>query len=566
MYVSTPSSPQAPGLKASVTALRPETGEVIWKYKSDRNIHGRGLAYWPGDETHAPRLIFGTDVGFLMAVDVTTGQLARDFGRNGAIDAYVGVASEVVGETRRATWTVPNPVMVYKNLIITGSRPGEASPPAPRGDIRAWDARTGRLVWSFHTVPQPGEANYETYPPDEWRDISGANVWSTMALDVENGIVFAPVGDLNARAEGPELYSNSLLALDANTGKLKWFRQITHKDLWDWDLPTPPVLLDVKKDGRAVPAVLLTGKQGLLFLFDRLTGEALNGFNERPTPRTDVEGLDPWPTQPFPDAPDPLARVTMTRNEIPDLVPGMKAACQKIWDDNAIQPGELYSLPQTDRTILSFPSSTGGPNWGGGAYSPELNMYFINVQNRARLNLPEARASGMAGRPRSTEVLPEQPSIQAPGQAGGSGTTRRRAGFSFEMADGTVLPCSATPWGELVGVDLTDLRIAWRTPLGDFAGVPGKDTGTYNLGGSMVTSTGVVFVGASNDKKFRAFDARTGRKLWETSLEASAHATPISYVGADGRQYVVIAAGGGTSVGGPTMSDTLVAFALPTKR
>src|SRR5690606_6754820 len=214
-------------------------------------------------------LIFGTDGGFLMAVDVTTGQLARDFGRNGAIDAYVGVASEVVGETRRATWTVPNPVTVYKNLIITGSRPGAASPLAPRGDIRAWDARTGRLVWSFHTVPQPGEANYETYAPDEWRDISGANVWSTMALDVENGIVFAPVGDLNARAEGSELYSNSLLALDADTGKLKWFRQITHKDLWDWDLPTPPVLLDVKKDGKAVPAVLLTGKQGLLFLFDR---------------------------------------------------------------------------------------------------------------------------------------------------------------------------------------------------------------------------------------------------------------------------------------------------------
>ncbi len=563
MYISTPASPMKPGLKSSITALRPETGEVIWKYDSPQNIHGRGLAYWPGDKDYAPRLIFGTDGGYLMAVDVTTGQLAPGFGRNGAIDAYIGVADEIVGESRRSTWTVPNPVVVYRDLIITGSRPGEANPPGPRGDIRAWDARSGRLVWTFHTVPQPGEANSETYQPGQWRDLSGANVWSTMALDAENGIVYAPLGDLNARADGPELYANSLVALDAATGKLKWFHQITHKDLWDWDLPTPPVLYDAQAGKDSVPAMLLTGKQGLLFEFNRLTGEPLNGFVERPTPRTNVPGLDPWPTQPFPDAPGPLARVSMTRDEIPDLVPGMKQACQAIWDENNITSGELYSLPQTDRSILIFPGPTGGPNWGGGAYSPQLGLYFINVQNRARFSPPISQASGMMARPRVTDVVGDQARAQTSPAGGG----RRPQGpsFNFTTKDGTVLPCTPTPWGELVAVDVAQQRIAWRTPLGnvDLVGRKGRDTGAPNLGGSLATGGGLVFIGASNDGQFRAFDAKTGRKVWSSPLEASAHATPVSYMGADGRQYIVVAAGGGTSVGGPIMSDTLVAFALP---
>ncbi|OYW11289.1 MAG: hypothetical protein B7X34_03375, partial [Acidobacteriia bacterium 12-62-4] len=270
MYVSTPTNPALPDLKSTITAIEPETGRVIWKYESDRNIHGRGLAYWPGDGEVGPRLFFATEQGYLRALDMTTGQLAASFGGEGEIDAYAGVASEVVGETRRDTWTIPNPASIYRNLVITGSRPGEAGPPGPRGDVRAWDARTGALVWTFHTVPQPGEANNETYSNDEWRDRSGANVWSTMTVDAENGIVFAPVGDLNGRAEGPELYSDSLLALDAATGELRWFKQITHKDLWDWDQPTPPVLVDFTANGETVPAIAMTGKQSLLFVFNRL--------------------------------------------------------------------------------------------------------------------------------------------------------------------------------------------------------------------------------------------------------------------------------------------------------
>lgn len=570
MYISTPMSPMAPTLKSTITALRPESGEVLWKYESPFNIHGRGLAYWPGDATTAPRLVFGTDWGYIMAVDVTTGQLAAGFGNKGQIDAYVGVVSELVGDSRRAFYTIPNPVTIYKNLIIVGARPGEAGPPGPRADIRAFDARTGRLMWTFHTVPQPGEPNHETWVGDEWRDVTGANVWSTMSVDEANGIVYAPVGDINGRFQGPELYATSLLALDAATGKLKWHRQLVHKDMWDWDLPVPPILLDVEHNGRKVPAVLQSGKFGLTFIFNRLTGEPINGYEERPAPKTNVAGVDPWPTQPWPQWPGPISRIKMTRDEIPDLVPGMKDHCTRFWDDNQIVSGDLYSLPLTDRALIRYPTSTGGPNWGGGSYNPQTGFYFINTQNVPRYSPPSAKGDNhMTGRslrgPGSRrEVGPDVPNTRRRGGDDGEGGGQA-TGFNFRAPSGVTLSCGATPWGELVAVDIPNKRIAWKIPLGRFEalGATGDKAGTRNLGGNITTASGLVFIGASNDRRFRAFDAKTGRKLWETELEASAHSTPISYMGQDGKQYIVVAAGGGTSAGGPTMSDTLVAFRLP---
>lgn len=564
MYLSTPSSPAKPDLKSSVTALRPETGEVIWKYESPANIHGRGIAYWPGDGATAPRLIFGTDGGMIVAIDVTTGQPARGFGRRGAIDAYVGVASEIVGDSRRSTYTIPNPVTIYKDLLITGARPGEVGPPAPLGDIRAFSARTGRLVWTFHTVPQPGEPGHETYVnKDDWRDLSGANVWSSMALDAENGIVYAPTGDLNGYAKGTQLYSGSLLALDAATGKLKWFHQITHRDIWDWDSPTPPMLFDARIGGASVPAVALTGKHGLFFMFNRLTGEPLNGFEERPTPRATPPSDEVWPTQPFPTAPGPIARTQMTRDEVPNVVPGMKAYCQDFWDKSGVVSEPLYApRASSEHAVITYPGPTGGPNWGGGSYSPELGLYFVNVQNRAVYRDKVAPGSGPAMQMHASpddDAPTAAPSPRRPRGAGGAPP------FTYRTPQGVNLSCGATPWGELVAVDVNARKIAWKVPLGatPALGRAGESTGAPNLGGSIVTKSGVVFVGATNDRRFRAFDGRTGRKLWEAQLEAGAHATPISYMGKDGKQYVVVAAGGGTSVGGPEISDTLVAYRLP---
>jgi len=558
MYISTPASPNNPDLKASVTALNPETGALLWKYESPLNIHGRGLAYWRGDATTAPRLFFGTDRGYLMAVDVTTGQLAPDFGLNGRIDAYVGVASEVVGESRRSSFTLPNPATVYENLVITGARPGESGPPAPRGDIRAWDARTGRLVWSFHTIPMPGEPNSETYVGDEWRDMSGANAWSTMSLDEKAGIVYAVLGDANGDASGPQLYSSSVVALDAKSGKLLWFRQITHHDIWDWDLPTPTVLLDLETSEERVPAILVTGKQGLVFLFNRLTGEPLNGFEERPTPQPSGPSTkEVWPTQPFPLAPGPIARTGMVRDEIPDLVPGMQAFCQSYWDEKGIVSAPFYAPRQShEHATISYPSTTGGPNWGGGAYNPDLGLYFINIQNlpEYREKINEGETLGVVSRvPRSDTQAPRPP------------RALWARPFTYQTPDGQKLSCGATPWGELVAINVHTQKIAWRTTLGTTPGIgaKGRNTGAPNIGGSITTRSGLLFIGATNDRKFRAFDAKTGKLLWEAELEASAHATPITYLGKDGRQYVVVAAAGGTSAGGAQMSDTLVAYTLP---
>jgi len=561
MYVSTPSNPALPDLKSTITALEPETGRVIWKYESDRNIHGRGLAYWPGDGDVGPRLFFATEQGYLRALDMASGQLAAGFGEQGEIDAYIGVASELVGETRRDTWTIPNPASVYRNLVITGSRPGEAGPPGPRGDIRAWDARTGALVWTFHTIPQPGEANNETYSNDEWRDRSGANVWSTMTIDAENGTLFAPVGDLNGRAEGPELYSSSLLALDAATGQLKWFFQMTHKDLWDWDQPTPSILVDFTANGETVPAIALTGKQSLLFVFNRLTGEPLHEVEERPTPRSDDPADLAWATQPFPVRPGPLARTSMTRDEIPNITPEQHAYCTSFWDQNNILVTGLYGRPLLTRGTLSFPSTLGGPNWGGPSWNPQTGLFIVNVQN-----MGQYRAAGPAGRGFGVGAGPRPPAPAArPAPAPGAAPAITQTGFNYRIDANTVLPCTPTPWGELVAVDINKGEIVWRSPLGSIPGLgsEGVDLGARNLGGNIQTAGGLVFVGASNDRQFRAYDSRTGEQLWSVELDASAHATPISYMGKDGKQYIVVVGAGGTAVGSRRMSDTLNAFVLP---
>ena len=553
MYVSTPTNPNIPELKSTITALEPETGKVLWKWESERNIHGRGIAWWPGDATHGPRIIFATDKGYLAALDVRTRQLAADFGQGGQVDAYVGVVSDVVGESRRDTFTIPNPVALYDNLIITGSRPGEMGPPGPRGDVRAWDVRTGELVWAFHTVPQPGEANHEGYVGDEWKDRSGANVWSTITIDEENGIVFAPVGDLNGRATGSELYANSLLALDARTGVLKWHHQITHKDLWDWDMPTPPILVNFREGDHTVPAVALTGKQSLLFVYERLTGRPLHEIEERPTPRSDDPKDEAWPTQPFPVRPGPLARVTMTRDEIPNITPEQHAYCTAFWDENNIQVTGLYGRPLMTRGTLSFPSTLGGPNWGGPSYNPNSDVFIVNVQNMAQFR-PAGPVTPIFGGPRpSRRRVAAEP-----------GAPITQSGFAYRIDADTMLPCTPTPWGELVAVDISKGEILWRAPLGTIPGLKTDvATGARNLGGNIQTAGGLVFIGATNDRTFRAYDARTGEEKWSVELDASAHTTPITFMGKDGKQYVVVTGAGGTAVAARRMSDTLNAFVLP---
>jgi quinoprotein glucose dehydrogenase len=497
-----------------------------------------------------------------------TGQPADGFGSNGQIDVYIGVASKEVGESRRSTFTIPNPVSVYKNLIITGARPGEVGPPQPRGDIRAFDAITGRLVWSFHTVPQPGEPGYDTWPRDAWKDRSGANVWSTMTVDVERGLVFAPTGDANLAVPGTNLYANCLLALDANTGKLKWFHQLVHHDVFDFDLPTPPLLIDVKRNGRTIPAVLQTGKMGYVYIFDRSTGEALFGMEERPVNRSDLPDDQAWPVQPFPLKPGPIGRVGMTRDDINKITPEVEKFCTEFWDSRGMQPSGPYARAMQGASIVTFPSTLGGPNWGPLSYNPDMGLVFINLMNsgtyRPARRLPPGGDGFGVGRGTA-------PGASAPAQAGGragGGAADTANSFAYRLPSGAMVPCYAPPYGALVAIDVNTGEIAWSSTLGTNEalaelGEVGLKTGARNMGGIIATAGGLVFIGATNDHRFRAFDAKTGRELWVTELPASAHSTPVTYMGRDGAQYVVIAAGGGTAIGtGLPVSDALVAFKL----
>jgi len=574
MYVSTPGSPRDPNLQSTVSAIEPETGKVLWQYHGKLNIHGRGLAYWPGTKTVGPRLYFATDKGYLMALDLKTHELAQNFGNKGSVDAYVGVASTKVGENSRDTFTLPNPVAVYKNLLISGARPAEGSPPQPRGDIRAWDAITGKLVWDFHVIPQPGEPNSDDWTGDTWRDRSGANTWSTMVVDQERGIVFAPTGDSNHSdsAPGKNLYANCLLALDASTGKLKWYHQLIHHDVWDYDLPTPPILVDVRKDGKVIPAVLQTGKMGLVFIFDRVTGEPLYGMEERPVKRTDSPDDQSWPTQPFPLKPGPIARVSMSRDDINKMTPEIEKFCTDFWDKNKIQPSGPYAQPMRQASTLTFLTGLGGPNWGPLSYNPQLGLVFINAHNSA--SYQAARALPPGG-----EVIGATPAgggrgAGGGGRGGGGGGGQapgylRTDAFSYKLPNGAAVPCYAGPYGVIVAVDVNKGEIAWTSALGineslASLGDIGLKSGTRTMGGSIATASGLVFIGATNDRRFRAFDAKSGKELWVAELPASGHSTPMTYMGKDGSQYVVIAASGGTAIGaGLPISDSLVAFRLP---
>jgi quinoprotein glucose dehydrogenase len=568
MYVSTPGSPRDPNLRSTVSAIEPETGKVLWQYLSRLNIHGRGLAYWPGNGKVGPRLYFGTDKGYMMALDMKTHELAQDFGSKGVVDVYVGVASPRVPENRRDSFTIPNPVAVYKNLLISAARPGEGSPPQPRGDIRAWDAVTGKLVWDFHVIPQPGEANHDDWTGDTWLDRSGANTWSTMVVDQERGILFAPTGDSNHAntAPGKNLYANCLLALDAATGKLKWFHQLVHHDVWDFDLPTPPILINVHKDGRDIPAVLQTGKMSYVYIFDRVTGEPLFGMEERPVKRSDDPNDQAWPTQPFPLKPGPIARVGMSKDDINKMTPEIEKFCTDFWDNNHMEASGPYARALKTAGIETFPSTLGGPNWGPLSYNPQLGLVFINAHNTGTYRPAGAPAGdGGVGGGRQGAAPPEDGGADAGGRAARPG----RATFSYRLPNGAQVPCYAPPYGVLVAVDVNKGEIAWTSTLGTneslaSLGDLGLKTGARSMGGSIATASGLVFIAATNDHRFRAFEAKSGKELWVTELPASGHATPMTYMGKDGSQYVVIAASGGTAIGnGLPTSDALVAYHLP---
>ena len=532
MYVTAPDG---------VYALVPETGELLWKYDTSP-VALRGLAYWPGTPTLHPR-VFAGNGPFLLALDATTGKPSPGFGDEGRLDLKKGVRGSLPDER----YVLQSPPAVFGDIVITGCSNGEGRPSTGAyGDIRGWDAKTGKLLWTFHTVPRPGEAGAETWPAEGWKNRSGTNVWGFFTVDEKRGILYAPLGSptsdfYGADRVGDGLYGNSLVALDARTGEKKWHQQLVHHDLWDYDLAAPPALFEIRREARVIPAVAQITKMGLLFVFDRVTGEPVYGMEERAVPQSAVPGEATAKTQPFPMKPPPLGKNTFRMEEMYDRSPEHARFCRELFETNQMKIGVPYTPLPLEGNVLLFPSTLGGGNWGGVTVDPSLGLLFVNVMHIGQWGHMEKRGAEYV---RTSAYGP----------------------YARFWNRETRIPCQNPPFGELIAVDLHSGEIAWRSVLGRIEALEAigvRNTGTLNLGGSIVTAGGLLFIAATNDARFRAFESRTGKLLWETKLEASGYTSPMTYMGRDGRQYVALmASGGGGFLGGP-VSNSLVAYALP---
>jgi quinoprotein glucose dehydrogenase len=527
-----------------VAALESATGKQLWAYELPGGDQPpfRGLSYWPGDGKLAPRIVFGSAQGKLIALDAKTGAPSKGFGTGGVVETKT---PEIMNGLPNAYYSYSSPANIYKNLAIIGSRVQEAPSKGAAGDVRAWDVRTGKLVWTFHSIPRPGEKFHESWEDDGWQQRSGVNVWNMLTVDAKRGIAYLPFGAptfdrYGGDHKGANLFSDSLVAVDANTGKYLWHFQVTHHDIWDYDLDTPPVLLEVKKDGpkgkETIPAVAVMNKSALLFILNRVTGEPIFGVTETPVPPSPVAGESASPTQPVPNKPPQLARNSFDLSEVADLTPEHKAFCQAMIDKDHLTGSKRFEPIPADHAIIRFPGGEGGPEWAGGAFDPKLGLFIVNTNNFGYV-----------------EKLVQQP------------------GGEWNMTSGrfvdpkTRLYCQQPPWGLLTAVNVNSGDIAWQVHLGISDRLPDgkKDTGRPSNGGPIVTAGGVTFIAGTDDQRIRAFDSKNGKELWTYKLDYSAHATPITYQGKDKRQYVAVVATGGSYLASPTGGDSLVVFALP---
>lgn len=542
MYVSTPHE--------RVVALDADTGKEIWAFDphvEDYSTH-RGVSYWAGDAQNAARVIVGTSRGQIYALDAKTGAPIASFGKSGVVDFRAGFADQYPD----VLYGFSSPPAVYKNLIVFGPRTSEGGPKGPDASIRALDVRTGKEVWTFHTLPRPGEPGYETWGPDYWKNGSGPSAWAGITVDNERGMVFVPVGNPTgggdpAGRQGNNLYSDSVVALNAETGKLLWYYQTTHHDVWDYDVTASPTLIDVVQGGKRIPAVAQITKQGLLFILDRLTGKPIFGAEERAVPPSATATETLSPTQPFPIKPEPLARNSMSAADVSNISPEAQSFCASQLAER--EAGRPFLARGGAKGTIVFPSSIGGGNWGGVSYDPPLGLIFVNTMDLGSRSNAARPAAPAAGR--------------APLLHGGEGGAR--------FVDQDRFPCNKPPWGHLIAVHANSGDIAWRVTLGSYKALEAKgikDAGAANLGASLATAGGLVFIGATNDQRFRAFDAHNGKLLWQIDADGDALAEPMTFLSREGKQLLVIATGNGAYMGGvgpvePEVMGKITAFALP---
>jgi quinoprotein glucose dehydrogenase len=611
----------------SVIALDAATGRLIWKFEADLEgrVLSRGVSYWT--DGHQSRIFAGAR-NYLYALDAATGKAIPGFGEQGRIDLRKGLREPHAQQSVELT----TPGSIYKDLIIVGGANPETHP-APPGDIRAFDVRTGALRWTFHTIPRPGEYGYDTWPKDAWKDAGAANNWTGMTVDVKRGIVYVPTGSAvydfyGGDRLGNDLFADSLIALDAGTGKRIWHFQGVHHDLWDRDFPAPPALVTVNHGGLRVDAVAQTTKSGLLYVFDRTTGKSLFPIKELPFPKSNVPGEVTSPTQPFPTLPAPYTQQSTTIDTLTTRTPEAHAWAVKQF--NSMIGGGQFVPPSVDKLTIDMPGFAGGGEWGGVAVDPSTGVLYVNANDTAwliGLTVPppagslgekvyQSQCSGCHGinRAGSPPAIPSLDGIEgiltdqeiagiirqgrgrmppfnsltgeqvqavvryltrAPGEEehprpGAAGEEVKDdmpyKGMGFRrFTDPEGYPATAPPWGTLSAIDLNTGQYLWKIPFGTYPELIAKgmsDTGSDNYGGPVVTDGGLLFIGASVfDEKFHAYDKTTGKLLWETALPFAGLATPSTYM-VNGKQYVVIAAGGGQSSRKPS-GGVYVAFALP---
>jgi quinoprotein glucose dehydrogenase len=618
--------------RQEVIALDAANGKLLWTFDSQKDFGAervasraeRGLSYW---QSGSDRRVLAGISHYVYAINAADGTIIRSFANNGRID----LRENLRGEPKTLSVSITSPGAIYKDLIILGDATPEALP-APPGDIRAYDVRTGQLRWTFHTIPHPGEVGNETWPRDAWTYSGAANNWCGMALDTEHGIVYVPTGSAatdwyGADRIGDDLFANTLIALDAATGKRIWHFQGVHHDIWDRDFPSPPALVTVKVNGKDVPAVAQTSKQGFLFLFNRLTGKPIFPIVERKALPSTVPGEVTASTQPFPSKPAPFTVQQLTEDTLTNRTP--EAHRWAVERFRSLNYTGQFTPNVVGKDTLMYPGADGAGEWGGPAFDPETHVLYINANEfgmteslQKRTDISSGRAVYLSQcaachRADKSGSPPEIPSLidigkyyneralsqlllGGKGQMPGFPSLDPPAGSQFKALahyllngepdhvassrateDGKVhydstgypkfldpqgYPANAMPWGTLNAINLDTGEYLWKVPLGQYPelvaqGMP--NTGSENYGGPVVTAGGVLFIGASvRDKKFRAFDKASGKLLWETLLPFSACATPATYE-IEGKQYVVIAAGGQRDPSTPAGGGVYVAYALP---